>query len=210
MGSCRPPGRARRASCPSLSARPTQADKRFQLADWRVRPLTSEMLHYARCDTHYLLYCYDRLRVGPPCFSRPPCMLRMRPAAMARRHRAAGRSSRCCRHNGHAAWQSRAFGYSRARTRRATCTLPAPPALQAALLEAGDAVPEGLDVELQAGAQAAAAGGRGALATVLERSRRWGLGGTPAGTLRVCEMLRVKCLGERRQPCLVPWRSTLM
>jgi len=32
-----------------------------QLADWRVRPLSPEMLHYARCDTHYLLYCYDRL-----------------------------------------------------------------------------------------------------------------------------------------------------
>ncbi|KAL4436780.1 hypothetical protein ABPG75_003919 [Micractinium tetrahymenae] len=81
-----------------------KADKRFQLADWRVRPLTPEMLHYARCDTHYLLYCYDRLR--------------------------------------------------------------------AALLEAGDAVPDGLDVELPPGGQAAAAGGRGSLATVLERSRR--------------------------------------
>ncbi|GAX83766.1 hypothetical protein CEUSTIGMA_g11191.t1 [Chlamydomonas eustigma] len=39
-----------------------KADKRYQLADWRVRPLSSEMLHYARCDTHYLLYIYDRLK----------------------------------------------------------------------------------------------------------------------------------------------------
>lgn len=41
-----------------------QADKRFQLADWRVRPLTDEMLHYARSDTHFLLYAYDKLRVS--------------------------------------------------------------------------------------------------------------------------------------------------
>ncbi|KAL6764692.1 ribonuclease H-like domain-containing protein [Haematococcus lacustris] len=38
------------------------ADKRWQLADWRVRPLSPPMLHYARCDTHYLLYIYDRLK----------------------------------------------------------------------------------------------------------------------------------------------------
>ena len=25
--------------------------------------MTEEMLHYARSDTHYLLYCYDRLKV---------------------------------------------------------------------------------------------------------------------------------------------------
>jgi exosome complex exonuclease RRP6 len=37
-------------------------DKRFQLADWRLRPLSDDMVHYARCDTHYLLYAYDRLR----------------------------------------------------------------------------------------------------------------------------------------------------
>ena len=37
-------------------------DKRFQLADWRIRPLPADMLSYARQDTHYLLYCYDRLR----------------------------------------------------------------------------------------------------------------------------------------------------
>lgn len=41
--------------------------KSFQLADWRVRPLLEEMLHYARCDTHYLLYIYDRLRAE--CFA---------------------------------------------------------------------------------------------------------------------------------------------
>lgn len=38
------------------------ADKQYQLADWRIRPLPSEMVLYAREDTHYLLYVYDRLR----------------------------------------------------------------------------------------------------------------------------------------------------
>ena len=54
-------------------------DKRYQLADWRIRsvsqgqflypsievkfrPLPEEMLLYARSDTHYLLYIYDCLR----------------------------------------------------------------------------------------------------------------------------------------------------
>ncbi|CAE7139825.1 unnamed protein product [Rhizoctonia solani] len=37
-------------------------DKQYQLADWRIRPLPEEMLHYARADTHYLLHIYDRLR----------------------------------------------------------------------------------------------------------------------------------------------------
>lgn len=37
-------------------------DKKMQLADWRLRPLTDEMLSYARSDTHYLLYVYDRMR----------------------------------------------------------------------------------------------------------------------------------------------------
>jgi exosome complex exonuclease RRP6 len=56
-------------------------DKRYQLADWRIRyvtkdrikiyiskylssysPLPEEMLQYARSDTHYLLYIYDNLR----------------------------------------------------------------------------------------------------------------------------------------------------
>jgi len=35
--------------------------KRFQLADWRIRPLPDDMLQYARSDTHYLLYIYDRM-----------------------------------------------------------------------------------------------------------------------------------------------------
>lgn len=39
-----------------------EADKRYQLADWRIRPLPLEMLFYARSDTHSLLYIYDRLR----------------------------------------------------------------------------------------------------------------------------------------------------
>jgi len=37
-------------------------NKRFQLADWRIRPLTPEMMKYAREDTHYLLYIKDILR----------------------------------------------------------------------------------------------------------------------------------------------------
>ena len=37
-------------------------DKKYQLADWRIRPLSAEMLLYARMDTHYLLYIYDRLK----------------------------------------------------------------------------------------------------------------------------------------------------
>ncbi|KAH7885166.1 hypothetical protein F5I97DRAFT_1937438 [Phlebopus sp. FC_14] len=39
-------------------------DKRYQLADWRIRPLPAEMLTYARSDTHFLLYIYDRLRLA--------------------------------------------------------------------------------------------------------------------------------------------------
>ncbi|EHK43898.1 uncharacterized protein TrAtP1_008340 [Trichoderma atroviride] len=38
------------------------ADKRYQLADWRIRPLSEEMMFYARSDTHYLLYIYDKIR----------------------------------------------------------------------------------------------------------------------------------------------------
>lgn len=53
-------------------------DKRYQLADWRIRyvsftaetvrqftfyrPLPEEMLQYARSDTHFLLFIYDNLR----------------------------------------------------------------------------------------------------------------------------------------------------
>ncbi|KAH7098986.1 ribonuclease H-like domain-containing protein [Auriculariales sp. MPI-PUGE-AT-0066] len=39
-------------------------DKRYQLADWRIRPLPAEMLLYARSDTHFLLHIYDRLRAA--------------------------------------------------------------------------------------------------------------------------------------------------
>ena len=38
------------------------ADKTFQLADWRARPLSDEMLAYARGDTRHLLYVCDRMR----------------------------------------------------------------------------------------------------------------------------------------------------
>lgn len=38
------------------------ANKEYQNADWRLRPLTKEMLRYAREDTHYLLYIYDRMK----------------------------------------------------------------------------------------------------------------------------------------------------
>lgn len=37
-------------------------NKKYQTADWRVRPLPAEMVEYARQDTHYLLYIHDRLR----------------------------------------------------------------------------------------------------------------------------------------------------
>lgn len=39
-----------------------EADKKYQLADWRIRPLPAEMLKYARSDTHFLLFVYDLLR----------------------------------------------------------------------------------------------------------------------------------------------------
>ncbi|OJJ51438.1 hypothetical protein ASPZODRAFT_56829 [Penicilliopsis zonata CBS 506.65] len=39
-----------------------EADKKYQMADWRIRPLPSGMFDYARSDTHYLLYIYDHLR----------------------------------------------------------------------------------------------------------------------------------------------------
>ena len=39
-----------------------KANKKYQLADWRIRPIPKEMLFYAQMDTHYLLYIYDRLK----------------------------------------------------------------------------------------------------------------------------------------------------
>lgn len=38
------------------------ANKRYQLSDWRQRPLPPDMIKYARGDTHYLLHIYDQLR----------------------------------------------------------------------------------------------------------------------------------------------------
>lgn len=37
-------------------------DKTHQLSDWRQRPLGEDLEQYARCDTMYLLYIFDRLR----------------------------------------------------------------------------------------------------------------------------------------------------
>ncbi|KAI5283715.1 exosome nuclease subunit, partial [Ascosphaera aggregata] len=39
-----------------------QAEKQYQMADWRLRPLLPGMFDYARSDTHYLLYIYDLIR----------------------------------------------------------------------------------------------------------------------------------------------------
>ncbi|KAA0041746.1 hypothetical protein IC582_019774 [Cucumis melo] len=39
------------------------ANKEYQNADWRLRPLPEEMVRYAREDTHYLLYIYDLMRM---------------------------------------------------------------------------------------------------------------------------------------------------
>lgn len=56
----------RRQPCANPACRPAtlQADKRLQLADWRIRPLTPEMETYARADTHSLLYIHNQLKVG--------------------------------------------------------------------------------------------------------------------------------------------------
>ena len=37
-------------------------DKKFQRADWRIRPLTQDMLQYARSDTRYLIKVYDLMK----------------------------------------------------------------------------------------------------------------------------------------------------
>ncbi|MED6145326.1 hypothetical protein PIB30_024079 [Stylosanthes scabra] len=39
------------------------ANKEYQNADWRLRPLPNEMQRYAREDTHHLLYMYDLMRI---------------------------------------------------------------------------------------------------------------------------------------------------
>ena len=39
-----------------------ESDKSYQLADWRIRPLTEGMIKYARSDTHFLLYIHDNLK----------------------------------------------------------------------------------------------------------------------------------------------------
>ncbi|KAF1808356.1 hypothetical protein P152DRAFT_462632 [Eremomyces bilateralis CBS 781.70] len=38
------------------------AQKQYQMADWRIRPLPTEMFDYARSDTHFLLYIFDHIR----------------------------------------------------------------------------------------------------------------------------------------------------
>lgn len=38
------------------------AQKQYQMADWRIRPLPQELFDYARSDTHFLLYIYDNMR----------------------------------------------------------------------------------------------------------------------------------------------------
>ncbi|XP_073814612.1 exosome component Rrp6 [Musca autumnalis] len=38
-----------------------EVDKTFQLADWRIRPLPEELITYARQDTHFLIYVYERI-----------------------------------------------------------------------------------------------------------------------------------------------------
>lgn len=39
-----------------------KTSKKYQLADWRLRPLSKSMVAYARADTHFLLNIYDQLR----------------------------------------------------------------------------------------------------------------------------------------------------
>ncbi|KAI5966291.1 RRP6 [Candida pseudojiufengensis] len=39
-----------------------RTSKKYQLADWRIRPLPKAMMAYARSDTHFLLYIFDQLR----------------------------------------------------------------------------------------------------------------------------------------------------
>lgn len=39
-----------------------RTSKKYQLADWRVRPLPKVLFEYARADTHFLLNIFDKLR----------------------------------------------------------------------------------------------------------------------------------------------------
>lgn len=39
-----------------------KAQKQYQMADWRIRPLPQDLFDYARSDTHFLLYIYDNMR----------------------------------------------------------------------------------------------------------------------------------------------------
>ncbi|KAI1619680.1 exosome complex exonuclease Rrp6 [Exophiala viscosa] len=39
-----------------------EAQKQYQTADWRIRPLPVELVDYARSDTHFLLNIYDNIR----------------------------------------------------------------------------------------------------------------------------------------------------
>ena len=39
-----------------------EAQKQYQTADWRIRPLPKELMEYARADTHFLLFIYDCMR----------------------------------------------------------------------------------------------------------------------------------------------------
>lgn len=49
------------------------ADKAFQLYDWRTRPLSPEAIYYARSDTHYLLYVYDMMKKDLAAMSTKQC-----------------------------------------------------------------------------------------------------------------------------------------
>lgn len=40
-----------------------ELDKKYQLADWRERPMPAEMVEYARKDTHYLVHLYHLLKI---------------------------------------------------------------------------------------------------------------------------------------------------
>lgn len=59
-------------------------DKRYQMADWRVRPLTEPMLQYARSDTHFLLHIYMRLLQDPRMTSEKVDRIRQLSASTAK------------------------------------------------------------------------------------------------------------------------------